>query len=171
MTPKTLEQKLFILSSLIVLLLLNLQIVQKEQIINHGQTFLLALAPVDPRSLIQGDYMELAYKEEQGRFIEQSEPRAYPAKSGFLIFKRDDKNVAHFLRFEKERAPLKPGEVRLRFRRQDKWVKIQPRSFLFQEGLGKLYEKAKYGLFKADKEGNALLINLADSNREPIKAK
>ncbi|MFX7329222.1 GDYXXLXY domain-containing protein, partial [Acinetobacter baumannii] len=34
---------------------------QKEMLLKEGQLVLLPLAPVDPRSLMQGDYMALRY--------------------------------------------------------------------------------------------------------------
>ena len=52
---------ILVLGAFIVLALVNLQIFGKEAIIRDGRTVLLRLAPVDPRSLIQGDYMALRY--------------------------------------------------------------------------------------------------------------
>src|SRR5690606_24345673 len=49
----------------IVLLVVNTGIYQREQILQQGQTAVLALAPVDPRSLMQGDYMALRFAAEQ----------------------------------------------------------------------------------------------------------
>ncbi|TMH00918.1 MAG: hypothetical protein E6H79_16185 [Betaproteobacteria bacterium] len=52
---------LIALSALAVLLVVNLGIGQKERLIAHGQAVFVALAPVDPRSLMQGDYMRLNF--------------------------------------------------------------------------------------------------------------
>ncbi|MBS0976300.1 GDYXXLXY domain-containing protein, partial [Serratia rubidaea] len=46
---------------LAALLLVNLSIYQKEQQLRQGRVAILQLAPVDPRSLMQGDYMALDY--------------------------------------------------------------------------------------------------------------
>lgn len=43
------------------LLFVNYGIYGKEMLIRNGDPVLLKLAPVDPRSLIQGDYMDLRY--------------------------------------------------------------------------------------------------------------
>ena len=40
----------------------NVGIWQKEQLIAHGQPVFVELAPVDPRSLMQGDYMRLEFR-------------------------------------------------------------------------------------------------------------
>lgn len=36
-------------------------IIQKENILKIGKLILLELSPIDPRSLMQGDYMRLRY--------------------------------------------------------------------------------------------------------------
>lgn len=46
---------------LLVLAAVNGSIVAKERIKTHGEIILLELAPVDPRSLMQGDYMALRF--------------------------------------------------------------------------------------------------------------
>ena len=46
---------------LLVLLVANVGIWQKEQLIVKGDAIFVALEPVDPRSLMQGDYMRLNF--------------------------------------------------------------------------------------------------------------
>ena len=51
-------------TTLLVLVVVNLLIVKKEDTLASGQTMLMRLAPFDPgstRSLMQGDYMILRY--------------------------------------------------------------------------------------------------------------
>lgn len=43
--------------ALVILGLINFSILSFERILNHGQRVILELAPVDPRSLMQGDYI------------------------------------------------------------------------------------------------------------------
>ena len=54
--------KLALLLLLPVLGYLNLGILSKESLKANGETILLELAPRDPRSLLQGDYMALNYR-------------------------------------------------------------------------------------------------------------
>ena len=55
---------ILIIANLVLLLVyFNWSVYQKEQTLKEGQLVLLQLAPVDPRSLMQGDYMRLNYKE------------------------------------------------------------------------------------------------------------
>ena len=52
--------RILIIVNLILLLgYFNWSVYQKEQTLKDGQLVLLQLAPVDPRSLMQGDYMRL----------------------------------------------------------------------------------------------------------------
>ena len=50
-------------------------VVQKERVVRSGNLVLLPLAPVDPRSLMQGDYMILDYavtRDAQGAVVDGS---------------------------------------------------------------------------------------------------
>ena len=54
---------IIILLNLILLMVYFIHsIVKKEELLKDGQLVLFELAPVDPRSLMQGDYMTLRYK-------------------------------------------------------------------------------------------------------------
>ncbi|KAA0891152.1 GDYXXLXY domain-containing protein [Pusillimonas sp. ANT_WB101] len=72
----------------LVLGLANATIYQKEQILAHGERVVLELAPVDPRSLMQGDYMALRFGVAQklGRWL-MAEP-AHDAEAGTLVGQR-----------------------------------------------------------------------------------
>src|SRR5690606_22974697 len=61
--PGGLHQSAGLLAGLAVILaVVNLGIYQRDQILKHGESVILALAPVDPRSLMQGDYMALRFQ-------------------------------------------------------------------------------------------------------------
>ena len=55
--------KLYIISAnmLLVLGFFFFNIIKNESILNDGKTVLLELRPVDPRSIMQGDYMALRF--------------------------------------------------------------------------------------------------------------
>lgn len=58
------ERTRFIVTGVVTVVILatvNLQIAGEERIVKEGTTVLLQLAPRDPRSLLQGDYMALRY--------------------------------------------------------------------------------------------------------------
>ena len=64
--------RILIIANLILLLgYFNWSVYKKEQTLKDGQLILLQLAPVDPRSLMQGDYMRLSYKEASSDLLDQ----------------------------------------------------------------------------------------------------
>ncbi|MDE6162343.1 MAG: GDYXXLXY domain-containing protein, partial [Bacteroides sp.] len=71
--------RILIIANLILLLgYFNWSVYQKEQTLRNGQLVLFELAPVDPRSLMQGDYMRLNYKEASSDLVnEQNDTRGY----------------------------------------------------------------------------------------------
>lgn len=156
--------KIMLALSVLVLSALNYGIYEKEQIKRHGETVLLELAPVDPRSLIQGDYMRLRYAVERNVPVHEL---ASSEKRGYMVIRANKKSVAEFARIHKGEA-LAANEKLLHFHRQYNQIRIVPDSFLFQEGHAAHYEKAKYGIFKFDDSAKPLLVGLADGNREAI---
>lgn len=149
-------------AGLIVLLLVTFSIIQTEIRLSQGREILLELAPVDPRSLIQGDYMQLSYAlTDQVRNME-----ALPAR-GQLVLRVDGQNVATFDRLYQGEA-LAPNEVLLNYRKQDWNVWIGPESFFFQEGHAEYYEEAEYGVMRVAANGQAMLTGLRDETLRPL---
>ena len=69
------RNKVAIIAGIIVLLLINWSITGKEQHLKEGKIVYLQLAPVDPRSIMQGDYMMLRFA--IARDIYNSLPKIY----------------------------------------------------------------------------------------------
>lgn len=148
-----------------ILALLNYGIYEKEQIKKHGETLLLELAPVDPRSLMQGDYMRLRYAIERAP---TNSKIALQPKRGYMVVRKGKNNVvAEFIDFF-EGQDLKENEQLLHFHKDRSRLRIVPDTFFFQEGHGDYYENAKYGVFKVNSAGKHLLVGLADENRKTI---
>ncbi len=144
---------------------LNYGIYEKQEIIEKGEVLLLELAPVDPRSLMQGDYMDLRYALERSEAVEAAKEEQ--KKRGYMVIRPDANNVAEFVRFHAGEE-LQPDERLLRFHKEYSRVTIVPDSFLFQEGHAKHYENAKYGVFKFDENDKRLLVGLANEDRRLI---
>ena len=139
-------------------------VVQKERLLAAGTPVLLELAPVDPRSLIQGDYMALDYA--IGRQLADSVAR-WP-RSGRLVVRRDAAGVAHFVRRHDDGAPLAAGEQLLRYRRRDTQLRVGSDAFHFQEGDAPRYAGARYGELRVARDGESLLVGLRDSTGRPL---
>jgi uncharacterized membrane-anchored protein len=138
-------------------------IVGKERLLATGDTVLLELAPVDPRSLIQGDYMRLVYA------ITRSIPQddSWPS-DGAIVVTLDPSGVATFVRRD-DASPIRPGERRLRYRKRDRRVRVGTDAFYFEEGTAERYERARYGELKVDSKGNSVLVGMRDSLAAPIR--
>ena len=156
---------IIILVNLIILLgLFNNSILQKEELLSNGQLILLELAPVDPRSLMQGDYMDLRYA------ISENSSSDSIAKRGFCVVKLEENGVAKKVRIQENKTPLNNNEYLIEYTsRQWRGINIGAESFFFQEGDAEKYENAKYGGVRVDNQGNSLLIGLYDEYRKKIE--
>lgn len=147
----------------LVLVAVNAFIVQKERLLASGDVVLLALAPVDPRSLIQGDYMRLDYDMAVRAAADASWPR-----TGRLVVRLDSARVAHFVRRHAGGA-LAPGERLLKYRMQRSRMRIGSDAFHFQEGYAARYAGARYGELRVSDDGSSVLVGLRDARMQPIR--
>ena len=156
---------IIILINLIILLgLFNNSMIQKEELLTDGQLVLLELVPVDPRSLMQGDYMRLNYS------ISNNVDTGSISKRGFCVVKLKENGVAEKVRIQEKRIPINDDEFLIKYTsREWRGINIGAESYFFQEGEAKKYEKAKYGGIKVDNKGNSLLVGLYDENRIEIE--
>jgi uncharacterized membrane-anchored protein len=148
----------------LVLVVTNVLIVQKERLLASPQGILLELAPIDPRSLVQGDYMMLAYA------ITREAPAQDLPADGQLVVAVDSDNVARYVRVYAPPTPLASGELLLRYRIRDGRLHIGSESFFFQEGTAAAYEKARYAELRVDSSGESLLVGLRGPDREVLGA-
>lgn len=147
-------------TTLLVIVASNYLILKKEDTLANGRTMLLRLAPVDPRSLMQGDYMILRYQIAQPMVEEKI------AAKGHLVVRLDENDVASVLKFYNGER-LKDDEYLLFFRNRG-GLRLGAESFLFQEGQAELYSAAQYGELKVDDSGASVLIGLRDQNFKPL---
>ena len=138
--------------------LANYSIYSRERLLTEGSVVLLHLAPVDPRSLMQGDYMAL-------RFQVANDLRSRVAKEfptdGQVVLTLDDRRIGSFARVDDGR-PLAANEARMRYRVRNDQVKFATNAFFFQEGDAGLYSKARYGEFRAGADGESILTGMRD---------
>ncbi len=161
------RRNLMIIFSLFILVILNYSIYEKENIIKNGDTVLFELAPADPRSLMQGDYMRLKYSISKAiRKNFSKKQQKVKDSRGYVVITVNNNNVAKFERFYGGEK-LGKNEKLIYFHEEPVKVNL-PESFMFQEGHAKDYEYAKYGVFKFLGPENYVLIGLADKNRELI---
>ena len=150
----------------LILVIVNWSIYQKEEHLKTGKVVFLKLAPVDPRSLMQGDYMALRF--DMARDISNNIYGRSESTDGLVLVKLDEKKVATFKSLEQGSA-LQSDELLLQYRVRNGTVKFATNAFFFQEGTASNYEKAKYGEFRVNSKGELLLVAMADENVSVIK--
>jgi len=161
---------LVLLGAVLVFGLINWGIWSKERLRTAGQVVYLELAPIDPRSLVQGDYMALNFL-----VARQIAARVSPRDSAthVAILQLDERRIAHFGRLDSGsplNQPLNPGEVRFRFRYRNGSVWLGTNAFFFQEGQSERYRRARYGEFRLNPDGDAMLVNLRDGELKLLSA-
>jgi hypothetical protein len=96
-------------------------IAQKERLAASGRDVLLDLAPRDPRSLMQGDYMTLRYAIARDVWDQDAE---LPV-DGELVITLDERGVGELVRVNGG-EPLAEGELLLRYRRSSSSRRATP---------------------------------------------
>lgn len=151
----------------LVLGFVGAMVVGKERTLGGGGVVLLELAPVDPRSLMQGDYMVLAY-----RLARDADVSGWAA-DGLLVLRLVE-GVGELVGVDKGQAEsgqaLRPGEVRMRYRIRQGELRLGAESFFFEEGSGAVFEAARYGELRVAADGEAVLVGLRDAEKRVLRA-
>lgn len=183
-----------LLGLMITLSVVNISIAKYESQLANGRVVLLELAPVDPRSLMQGDYMALGYAlendiinalsqsvanpvaddavqndwENDGWFRRQL-PEQFWHYDGFVILRLDKHHVGHFTRLADNSDKTTNNEIALRYKIRDGSIYIATNAFFFQEGHAQAFEAAKFGLFRVNNKGAPLLQSMVTADFEVIE--
>ena len=163
-----------ILGLALVLVVMTRNIIKYENHLATGDTVLLALAPVDPRGFMQGDYMTLSYALERDVFAALNKnPGSYPTnEEGYVIVALDQHNVGQLVRLAANQSKnLASNEIAIYYRIRNGTMQLATNAFFFQEGHGEAFEAAEYGLFRINDKGEPLLINLVDKDFKVISPK
>jgi uncharacterized membrane-anchored protein len=138
------------------LVLVNVSIAGKERLLRDGRIVYLELAPVDPRSLMQGDYMALRFK-----LANDALPAAKGAAAfdGHIVATVDSRGIGNFRRIH-DGKPVASNELLLRYRVRHNELKFATNAFFFEEGTAARYEQARYGELRVAPDGELLLTGL-----------
>jgi uncharacterized membrane-anchored protein len=152
----SLVRALAVLGALLVLGSVNYSIYTKEQIKRHGEVMYLDLAPVDPRSLMQGDYMAL-------RFAVAAEIARQRPEGNVVWLQLDSRGVARMA------PPGSSGSLRVRYRMRNGQVWMGTNAYFFEEGSASRFAPARYGKFRVDpRSGEAVLVALCDDQLQEL---
>lgn len=161
---KTYKWVIIAINLLLLLGYFHYSVASKEKILDKGTLILLELAPVDPRSLMQGDYMLLRYK------IADAARDTTMDRRGYCVVKLLPGKVAQHVRFQPTRSPLAADEHLLAYTSPNKWqIELGAESYFFQEGHAEKYDSARYGGLMIDEQGNSLLVGLYDQHLKKIE--
>ena len=171
---------------LLALVVANLGIRGHERTLSEGRVVLLELAPVDPRSLMQGDYMVLRFAVDEA-VLDALHPQRRGGNAaadlwnmdepcgpkrcgdGYVVVAPDRDGVGRFVRIQDAPQPLADREIAVRFRERDWWrIVIAGNSWFFPEGQAKRYEPARYAELRVAADGTALIAGLRDGKRKPL---
>jgi len=152
-------------AGLAILAVANHSIYSREHLLADGRIALLELAPVDPRSLMQGDYMRLDFRlppavlGEAGGLLDNKRP--------IVVGLRDERGVVTVLRLHRG-EPLAAAELRIELTpKGGEWVIVSD-AWSFAEGEAARWAPAKYGEFRLDDKGRAMLVGLRGPGLETL---
>ena len=173
---------IIIATALTILSVINYSIWEKEVHLAAGESVYLELAPADPRSIMQGDYMTIRFKISGqirnallGEFIvpegenitgELDLRRRSDIKpqEGIVIVSLDENKRAEFSSLGNGMQRISDQQRKLKFKVRDDRVKFATNAFFFEEGDAQLFDKAKYGELRVNKSGEVMLTALLDEN-------
>lgn len=145
-----------------VLLFLGL-IAQHQWHLAHSRSVFIALQPVDPRSLLQGDYMQLRY-DLAWRNINAQQLQKSPKIMAYVQLDAQQR----LLHSQLLAAPnLQPLQLKNPMQQIDQLYPATT-SFFFAEGLADCYAQAKYAHFQVNAKGVALLVGLRDAQLQDL---
>ena len=161
---KPVRRAIIAAASLIILAAANYGIYEKEGILTNGRVVLLEVAPVDPRSLMQGDYMALRFRVANDAF---GPAMMENVRDGRIVLALDDRGVGKFVRID-DGSAIGASEVVMRYRVRQGQPKFGTNAFFFREGQGQVYASARYGEFRVSSSGDSILTNLRGEKLEVL---
>ena len=155
-------------------------IAQHEWHLRDSQSIYVELAPVDPRSILQGDYMALNYDLHFSALAAENRSERPESEANIQDFENQSR-VPSYVQLDEQRRVVKtsfdqsaldqPRSVRLILKNQrNTFEGLYPaaNSFMFAEGLESCYRNAKFAELKLKENGEALLADLVDQNLKSL---
>lgn len=165
---------------LLALVLTQWDVMKKERVLAQGQKIYMPLAPRDPRSIMQGDYMALNFDlprklvdgdEGDESAMDRPDQRGLNPLQGtaLMVASLDAKNIATLQRRWRSNETLAPNEVLIPLKyMKGEWV-VVTNAYFFPEGQGGVFRNARYGEFRLLGKGKVLLAGLADEKLQRIE--
>jgi uncharacterized membrane-anchored protein len=160
------KTRLIILAVTVVIILglINFEIRRKEAIVANGVTVLLRIAPRDPRSLLQGDYMALRYAMARQVATDAKEANI---TDGLIVTELAESGEAGFVAIYDGQS-LTDTQQLLKFRQRGESLRLASDAFFFEEGQWETYERARFGELRVSNDGEAVLVGLRNEGYERL---
>lgn len=166
---KGLLRRSFVLIAIVILLqlgYLGLHVTRSEILLTTGSTVKLEIAPLDPRSMLQGDYVVLSYSISRPPEPIAKELEDYRGNHKVqVVLAPDDRGVHIFKRLYQNGESLSEGEVVLNGKSSG-WGPIHYgiETYFVPEGTGlEVESKARFATIRVNAHGDALLESLAEN--------
>jgi uncharacterized membrane-anchored protein len=159
-----LTRGLIVVGALLVLGSVNYSIYAKERTKREGEIVFLELVPVDPRSLMQGDYMALQFAVADGIRMRRATAEKEQFTGSYTAAMRvDGRRIATLAENETD------GSVRIRYRVRSGQIWLGTNAYFFEEGAAQRFAGARYGEFRVDRNsGEAVLVGLRGGDLERL---
>lgn len=142
-------------------------VIDRERVLDEGRVVLFELAPVDPRSLMQGDYMALRFAIDAALSPPSGAALGPLPRFAYLDVGADGRAS---LAGVGDDLPAPATSVPVRIRLRDGVPSVGPNAFFFQEGQAAVFEGARWGEFRVAADGTALLTHLRDGELQRLGA-
>ena len=154
---KKIKYPVIIIIILLQFVLLIFIVNSQENLLKVGRSIYLKLVPIDPRSLMQGDYVILNYNisrvDIEGKDYSTVKIVLKLSESGYYIYSHQ------YVKGEE----LNSDEIMIKGQKIGNRINYGIESYFVEEGTGLEVEgRAKYALVKITKDGTAKLIQLSD---------
>ena len=127
----------------------------------------MPLQPVDPRSLMQGDYMQLRFAAIDTHTLPLLEHMK--GQRVHLAAQLDARGVVTAQHLHTTGQPLAPNQILLQLTpKNGTWVVVTD-AWFFKEGERQHWQQAAFGEFRVLPDGRALLVGMADAALQPIE--
>ena len=155
----------------------NYSIFDKQQLIAEGQPVFVRLRPVDPRSLMQGDFMRFGptrlpdgiQSAGVGRRELLPQQKHRWGEKPLVVAKINAARVAVLNRAAASRdEPLASDELLIELTEKDGRVVIASDAWFFRVGEAERWAKARFAEYRITKDGRALLVNLRGEQLEKL---
>ncbi|PWW08579.1 putative membrane-anchored protein [Paenibacillus cellulosilyticus] len=155
---------LLVITVVLQLGFISYQAAASEHALRSGTPVKLEIAPVDPRSMLQGDYVTLSYTNSRPSSLVETDLRNSNAHKVKVVLKLDANGVYQFSRLYSQGESIEPNEVIMNGR-WDGWGTVQYgiETYFVPEGTGMdVQREARYAYVRVSSTGNAILERLSD---------